>query len=226
MRVRFNKSRRGWTFILAALACIYSLISLLSLMSIGYAKTQKAAYDVKFVDARLVDSASMDEQNSSLSIQNDNIDLDLKLFCPGSWAKYRAKVQNVGLGRIQLIKVQQNVDKAQSDIKITSALPALHEYLDPSETCEFELIVLWDKASTKTELNQRFKIELVYAAYDDMDPIPGPVDSGDKNGVGAKTGDYNNPLMGFYAICFAGSFILLILLLILKRRGERKYVLD
>lgn len=163
---------------------IIVLIVLLIAIAVGYAAfqtvltingtvTSTSDWDVKFTDAKLIDSTGStanSEAYGSVTFTDDVVTATgIKLGFPGDSVKLRVVITNEGNLDAKLTSVVVNdAALANTDLSITptavgsAGLPTANEILAAGDSCTCEFVIKWADASKKDSTTGNFTVTFTY----------------------------------------------------------------
>jgi len=154
---------------------IIVLIVLLIAIAVGYAAystvlkingtaTASATWDVKFTDAKLLDSTgAVDSNHGSVTFTDTAVNATgITLAYPGDAVNLRTVITNGGTLDAKLTTL--NVDKSQlgSEITVTEATHTQGDVLAHGQSCTSDFVVQWKPNSTAASATGSFTVTFTY----------------------------------------------------------------
>ena len=138
----------------------------------GNAKVTAATWDVKFTDARLVDSTgALDtahgDADGMLTYTDTTVTATGITFAyPGDAVKLKTVITNAGTLPASLTSVNVNTGSLGNDITVTPATHTQGTQLAAGQACTNEFVIQWKPESTNQSVSGSFTVTFVYDQAD------------------------------------------------------------
>lgn len=153
---------------------IIVLIVLLIAIAVGYAAFQSvltitgnvsgsATWDVKFTDAKLLDSAgAVDSSHGTVSKTDTAVTATVTLAYPGDAVNLQTVITNAGTLDAKLTTL--NIDKSLlgNDITVTEATHTQGTVLAAGQHCTSEFVIQWIPSHNVTSVSGKFTVTFTY----------------------------------------------------------------